>query len=185
MSREFPDFVDPWKAADGQRGFDGTVPLARLKRLLPLLAPIAAGDVAAFSARFGRDDQGQVTIDLRVEAALPLVCQRSMEPYREPVRRRSLLAVIEDRAQEDTLPGHYEPVLVEHGRLALAELVEDELLLALPEVPRNPEVAEVWVSTAGTEVEETEDERRHRPFEGLAELMGKGGGKSPDEGSED
>ena len=37
MPREFPEFVDPWKAADGKRLFQGTIPLRWMRRLAPLL----------------------------------------------------------------------------------------------------------------------------------------------------
>lgn len=155
------------------------MPLGRMKRLEPLLAPEAAGErvgrLVAFRIGFGHDEQGTVTADLQVEAQLPLVCQRSLERYLEPVRRRSRLAIIDDPALEEALPADYEPVLVEHGRVALIDLVEDELLLALPEVPRNPAVAEVEVSTEPPEaVHDSGAERTHRPFEALAGLLKKG-----------
>jgi uncharacterized protein len=181
MSREFPDFVDPWKAADGRRTFQGTMPLKRLERLEPLLAPVngslenavLARDDAWFSARFSYDEQGLVTIRLEVEAELPLICQRSLAPYREKIARRSLLVVIEDASGQDLVPEHYDPVLVENRRMALQDIVEEELLLAIPQVPRNPDVPEIDLSTDG-EVRipsEEEKEPSHRPFAGLAGLM--------------
>ena len=191
MSREFPDFVDPWKAADGNRVFRGTMPLKWMSRLGPLLAPAGPGSEAAaadeapaipwpdasFRARFGYDEQGVATIDLQVEADLPLICQRSMQPYLEHVERRSLLGVVDNVAGQDQLPANYEPVLVEHGRLALLELVEDELLLAVPQVPRNPAVAEIRLSTDGRPepLERDGEEPRQRPFSELAELLAKAG----------
>jgi uncharacterized protein len=187
MSREFPDFIDPWKSADGQREFRGTMPLKRMQRLRPMLAPeqeaAAAGKEqgaekvvwkdAGFHATFAHDEQGMVTIALEVNAELPLICQRSLVPYLERVERQSLLTVIEDIAEQETVPDSYEPVLVEHSRLALQDLVEDELLLAVPQVPRNPDTEIVKLSTDGV-VEtpsETEKEKTHRPFEGLLGLM--------------
>lgn len=137
MSREYPDWLDPRKAAEGRRTFSGSMPLVRMERLRPLLVN-CAGD-AHFTARFEFDAQGRVTILIAVEARLPLICQRSLEPYLEPVHRRSWLGVIENLAEQSSLPENYEPVLVEHGRLAMRDLVEDELLLGLPQVPRNPE----------------------------------------------
>jgi uncharacterized protein len=187
MSREFPDLLNPWKAADGHRSFEGTMPLSRMRRLAPLLAPAeqpAVGSAdrpgegviwkdAWFRADFEHDRQGHVTVELWVEAELPLVCQRSLRPYLEPVKRHSLLAVVENAEQEELLPGHYEPVLVEQGQMALLEVVEDELLLAVPEVPRDPNVREVSVSTDDTAAAPADDgaERTRRPFEGLAGLL--------------
>lgn len=181
MSREFPDVIDPWKAADGRREFRGTMPLRRMKRLTGMLAPswkgseqeAGAGTEARFQARFGHDRQGLVTVDLQVSAELPLVCQRNLEPYLEPVSRRSKLAVIESLAEQEELPESYEPVHVEHRRLALLDLVEDELLLGVPQVPRNRATKEIELSTDGEVAKPAtpEEEKTHRPFEGLAGLM--------------
>ena len=190
MSREFPDLLNPWKAADGRRTFEGTMPLARMKRLAPLLAPRAdaSGAVkpaepapvwadARFRADFAHDAQGNVTVELWVEAELPLICQRSLRPYLEPVKRHSLLAVVESVEAQELLPEHYEPVLVEQGRLALLDLVEDELLLGVPQVPRDPAVKEVDLSTdeAGSAEATEAAEPTQRPFEGLAGLLRKRG----------
>jgi uncharacterized protein len=171
MSREFPDLLDPWKAADGQRAFQGTMPLKRMSRLAPLLAAVEG--TARFSAWFRYDEQKNVIVDLAVDADLLLICQRSLEPYTEPVKRNSLLVIIENLAQQEEMPENYDPVLLQHGRLALLELVEDELLLGIPEVPRNPAVKEVELSTddAGRPASEGKEERFQRPFAGLAGML--------------
>ena len=133
---------------------------------------LVRGD-AAFIARFSYDRQGLITIRLDVEAELPLVCQRSLEPYREKVRRHSWLVVIEDVATQELIPDMYDPVLVEHRRMALLDIVEEELLLAIPQVPRSPESRLMDVSTDGNTVVPSFDEKtqRHKPFAGLAGLM--------------
>ena len=177
MSRDFPDTVDPWKAADGKRGFGGTVPLARLGRLAELLAPEEPGGIAwgeaGFEAVFGYDEQGLVTIRVAVRADLPLVCQRSLETYAEHVERMSMVAVITDVGQQETLPEQYEPVLVADRRLALADLVEEELLLAVPQVPRKPGAGDPGVPKDVTLESAPAHEKGpvHKPFAGLAGLM--------------
>lgn len=177
MSREFPDYIDPWKAADGRRTFQGSMPIRRMKRLAGLLEAgenDAALDSleAQFRMSFGRDRQGLVVIDLETRAVLPLLCQRSLEPYGEKVDRRSRLVVISHLSEAEEVPEAYDPVLVEDGRLALLDVVEDELLLAVPQVPRNPQIAAVELSTGGDEAPAREEqERTHRPFAGLAGLL--------------
>jgi len=172
MSREFPDFVDPWRAAEGGRRIGGTIPLARLSRLAPLLA--SNEGVADFSLLFGYDVQRRPTVAVQVSAPLSLVCQRSLEPYTEEIRQQSLLQVIGTLAEQAMLSGEEEYVLADEGRLAVAELVEDELLLAVPQVPRNPAVEPVRESTAGGDKHDPSsngDSGRQRPFEALNELM--------------
>ena len=161
------------------------MPLSRLDRLEELLAPAdgqagrdaGATEAAAFTATFGFDRQGFVVIDLEVTARLPLVCQKSLEVFCMPVERRSQLVVIEAVTDQETVPDHYEPFLVENRRLAMADLVEEELLLAVPQVPRRPDAgegktelpADVDIATSGGD----EDEPTHRPFADLAGLMKK------------
>jgi uncharacterized protein len=133
---------------------------------------VARGE-AGFTAMFSHDRQGLVTIRLDVEAELPLVCQRSLEPYREKVRRHSWLVVIEDVAEQELIPDMYDPVLVEHRRMALLDIVEEELLLAVPQVPRSPESRLMDVSTDGkTAIPAGEEKTQsYKPFAGLAGLL--------------
>lgn len=151
------------------------MPLSRMPRLLALLdsESDAGASEAAFEVAFGFDRQGLVKIDLEVRAELPLVCQRSLEPFTEPVSRRSLLTVIEHVEEQDTVPDHYEPVLVEDKRLALAALVEEELLLAVPQVPRSPDAGPMNLpgDIAVEESSEQDKEPTHRPFGELAGLL--------------
>ena len=116
MSREYPDWISPGRAAEGKRIFSGSIPIVRMKRLAALLVD-AQGD-ASFTAAFRTDLDRRVIIDLQVEAALPLVCQASLEVYHEQVNRRSELAVIDHDSEQDDLPDDYEPVMTENGRLS-------------------------------------------------------------------
>lgn len=188
MSREFPDFIEPWRAADGARQIAGTLPLARLKRLVPLLAlengGKAEGEVT-FGLEFGYDPQRRACVEVEVSAQLPLMCQRSLKPYTESISQHSVLVIISEASEQQLLSDDEEFLLVDEGRLAVADLVEDELLLAIPQVPRNPEVDAVIATTAtGDELDDQggleadhgatsakESGERQRPFEGLADMM--------------
>jgi len=171
MSREYPDWISPNRAAEGKRIFSGTIPLVRMKRLAALL--VDAKGEAAFTAVFRTDLDQRIIIDLQVEAALPLICQASLEVYDEQVIRNSELAVIDDDSEQFDLPENYEPVLTENGRLAIASLVEDELLLALPQIPRKPGLQGVVYSTGGPELtSETLPEGSNKnPFSALQGML--------------
>lgn len=171
MSRDFPDLIDPWKAADGQRRFQGTMQLKKMPRLTSLL--VSNNGEARFAVSFYYDLQKILVVDLTVTARLELICQRNLKPYIEPLRRNSLLAVIEKISEQESLPENYDPLLVEHKRIALLELVEDELLLEVPLVPRNPAVKEIRLSTDGAAppASEQHEEQLQRPFAGLADML--------------
>ncbi|HEY8587807.1 MAG TPA: YceD family protein [Rhodanobacter sp.] len=93
-----------------------------------------------FELDFGRDELGISFVDVRVTAALSLICQRTLEPFVLPITVDTRLGLIRQEQEEAGLPPDCEPLLVpEDGRLSLADVMEDELLLALPLVPVNPD----------------------------------------------
>jgi len=171
MSREYPDWISPGRAAEGKRVFSGTIALSRMKRLAALLDD-ARGD-ASFVVAFSTDIDKRVVIDLQVQATLPLICQASLEAYDEQVKRRSDLAVIDHESEQAELPDNYEPVLTEDGRLAIAGLVEDELLLGLPQIPRKPGLKKVEYSTGGQlpESDSPQHGGRKNPFAALQDIL--------------
>jgi len=175
MSREYPDWISPVRAAEGKRIFSGTIPFLRMKRLAALL--VDAQGKASFVAAFRSDIDKRVVIDLQVEAALPLVCQASLEVYNEQLKRRSNLVVIDNDGEQTEVPDHYEPIQTEHGRLAIVNLVEDELLLGLPQIPRKPGSRTVNYSTTGATHKEQLPQQgaRKNPFAVLKDMLKSGG----------
>lgn len=175
MSLEYPDFIDPQKAAEGHRSFSGTIALSRMERLKPFLA--SDDGLVSFSAEFDRDSLVGVRIQVGVEATLWLLCQRSLEPYQEVIERTSLLGVIDDISKESLLPEGYEGILAEHGKVSFLTMVEDELILALPQVPRNPDLPELeaesdnYILADETSVQEAGQQPRQQPFAGLADQL--------------
>ena len=166
MSREFPDWVDPVKAAAAAREFQGSVPLSRLTRLAELLAD-EEGE-AEFHLAFSFDDQRQVRVEVSVNAQVRLVCQRTLDRYRADIEGASTVGIAASERDAEAMPGDYEPLLCTDGRLRLMDLVEEELVLALPLVPRKPDSEPV-----GPESEAAGDDRQ-RPFAVLAGMKRNG-----------
>jgi uncharacterized metal-binding protein YceD (DUF177 family) len=67
------------------------------------------------------------------------------------------------------VPPELETALAPAGRIALAELVEEELMLALPAAPRHEEGQ---CPAARPEARENEASEVQRPFANLGELLG-------------
>ncbi|MCC5864924.1 MAG: DUF177 domain-containing protein [Wenzhouxiangella sp.] len=161
MSRDFPDWINPDKAAAARREFSGTMPLSRMPRLSGLIEGIEQGSIN-FRLSFARDEQNQVRIDVKVEGRVPMRCQRTLAIFEQIVSGRSVVAVVSSEDEVASLPDDYEPVLCPDQRLELAALVEEEVLLSLPLVPVDPDTSQVG------QPERLAD--THRPFEVLAEL---------------
>ena len=172
MSADVPEVLDAWRMVAARRSFDGRLPLASMARLRDLLEQ-PEGE-ARFSLEFGRDALEVPYAALRVDTALPLVCQRSLQRFLLPVaieQRFGLVRGGEDAdAEEAGLPGGYEALAVgDDGVLRPADLVEDELILAVPLVPVAPgseALERDWPVPA-------EEESRANPFAALAALKKK------------
>lgn len=165
-SERVPEVLDAWRMVTARRGFEGRLPLSALTRLQGSLVDTGGGDVR-FSLDFDRDGLQVPYVELRVDAELPLECQRSMERFLLPVQIVQRLGLIRDEAEEAALPPGYEPLLVpEDGQLRTAELVEDELILAVPVVPVKPGSEAVERDWPASEIEQ----ERANPFAALSAL---------------
>lgn len=151
-----------------RRQFEGRVALSALSRLSGSLAD-TEGE-CSFTLEFGHDALQVPFIELTLETGLPLVCQRSLERFVFPVKAVQRLGLIRDEEQEAALPPGYEPLLVpEDGMLRPLDLVEDELVLALPVVPVSPDsepVDRTWSASV-------EEQQAASPFAALAALKKK------------
>jgi uncharacterized protein len=165
MSVALPERVDASRMVQARRSFQGTLPLAALKRLRDSLA--AVDGAADYDLEFGRDELGIAYLAVHVEAELPLTCQRTLEVFRQPVRIDQRLGLIEDEREEAALPPGYEPLLIADGGLNLVEVIEDELILALPVVPLKPGAPLEWREEPPLE---EADEKEANPFAALARL---------------
>ena len=165
MSTALPPVLDAWRAVSAGARYEGSLSLERLERLRPSLTD-ADGRVD-YVVQFGRDALDQAYVELAVKARLPLQCQRSLERYLQPVELVQRLGLITREAQEASLPEGTEPLLLEgSAELHPAGLIEDELILALPVVPIDPEAGEL--AAEWQPVADAED--KPNPFAALAAL---------------
>jgi uncharacterized protein len=152
-----------------RRSFQGSLPIAAMPRLCEVLADDAG--LATYELDFGRDDYGTAYVDVRVQAPLWLVCQRTLEPFVMPVAVDSRLGLIRSEREESALPAGFEPLLIaEDDKLNPIDVIEDELLLALPLVPVNPDSELPEEVTRPPAEDVPAEERPDNPFAVLREL---------------
>jgi uncharacterized protein len=139
-----------------------------LGRLVPELADDSG--TARGELRFVRD-HGFPAADVIAEAELTLTCQRCMQPVKRRVKTESRVVFPPDEASAERLPAEVETMLAPEGRLRLADVLGEELLLALPLSPRH--AGENGCGDAGATGVAAEEEQMEvqRPFAALAELM--------------
>jgi uncharacterized protein len=148
------------------RVFEGRLPLRRLERLQDLLAS-AEGDLV-YRVEFGVDDFDVAFVDIHVDTGLPLVCQRTMKAFVQPCSISQRLGLMRDEREENALPAGYEPLLVADGQLHIKDVLEDELILAMPLVALSPgaPLEQVPVTTES----EPEAGQSPNPFAALGQL---------------
>jgi uncharacterized protein len=152
--------------ADAGTRVELVVPVERLTRIAEHLT--SREGVVTGSVVLGRE-QGRIVAEVELATTLALRCQRCMQPMQLPIECRSRVVLLEDEAAAAEVPPELETVLAPAGRLPLAELVEEELLLALPAAPRH-----AGVCPGGERGEaETGSQPTQRPFANLGELLGR------------
>ena len=166
MSVALPPQIDVWRMVANQRCFEGSFPLAQFPRLTELLVD-SEGD-CRYEVAFYRDPLKIDVMHIKLHAVLPLVCQRSLERFGYRVEIDQRLGLIGDESQEAALPEDMEAVMIEgNGEVSPLQLIEDDLLLAIPLVPINPDASELvpkW------DDEEALEPQKPHPFAALAAL---------------
>ena len=171
--------VDLFEFCRQGRASSGEAPLAALTRL-----DLANREGALrWEATGGRNAEGKDILRLGIAGSLRLVCQRCLEPLTLAVDLQRNYRVVRTEAEADALPlddEEYDPV-VGSNAFDLVALLEDEVLLSLPAVPRHnrcPDHAAgsaVAVAAGAAGQPAAEPPARPNPFAVLAQLKGKTG----------
>lgn len=168
--------IDSVEFSRQARALEGEVAVARLERLADLISEntgVLRCSLRGIPASQGRG--GKAGLELAVTGSLRLRCERCLETMDFPLRLASRLQLVApgeswpdaDGEGEDALTGGNEGDgedwdAIEAGReMSVLALIEDEVLLALPIVPRH-EVCRPPVAM--------EDEHEPSPFAVLAKL---------------
>ncbi len=178
MSKEFVAArLDLRSFAQSAASIAGRDPLSAYKRL----AAEADGELegrhvdwtARGESRSVRGSPDQVWLHLNAQATLPMICQRCLTPVEIDVLVDRPFRFVPDEetaaAQDEEAD---EDVLALNRAFDLPELVEDELLMELPVVPRH-ETCPVEVKLAvADEKFEAEMAAKPNPFAALSKLKG-------------
>lgn len=173
MSEKFiPEYVDPIRLAEQNLRLEGLVKLVDMQRLNASRHQAGEDETASVDLQFGVDEQGQPYIKGHLKTSLGLQCQRCMERLTYEIMSDFALGIIKSLDEEKSLPDQYEPAMVkEDGQLALRDLIEDELILNLPLIPRHdPEACKIKLPLSDSGWKEGESEN---PFQVLQSLKHK------------
>lgn len=169
MSGKLPQRIDPFRAAEQGRVLKGEIPVRQLTRLLDVVAE--PGQDLPVEFRFVKDDGGQSFVEVACHAVLVLRCERCLGNVDFTLDLHHRLALIDE--QSEKAQNGVDAVAVDDEGLFLREMLEDEILLSLPLIPRHASLDAcdqdkiAWIKSP----ENSESpERAANPFEILKKL---------------
>jgi uncharacterized protein len=169
MINHLPDRLDLYAAAEAGRVLRGRVGLARLERALPQLES-PEGELEVL-LELGRDEDGTRYLAGSVQGRLVLLCQRCLEPMEYPLDVTFRLGLVHSQEQMQGLSDRYDPLLLTGEPASLAEVITDEVLLALPIVALHG--GENTCQPPVTDYQTPANSQRESPFAVLAQLKQK------------
>lgn len=122
-----------------------------------------------------------IWLHVKAQAAIARTCQRCMHPMLVELAVDQRIRFVEGEDAAARLDAEVEEdVLPLQAAINLAELIEDELLLALPVIPKHDRCPEAWPGLGAAEASPPDvDDARDNPFAVLAAL------KRPPQGHND
>ncbi len=135
MSGHIPLKINPFDLCARGEVLEGTIPLEQLPRLKGLLKS-QDGDVAVKLA-FDRQSDGLPTIIGLLSAELTLTCQRCGGTVGCDINVGLKISPVVDDKKAKELSEEFDPWLITDETVSLGEMIEEELLLSLPMIPKH------------------------------------------------
>lgn len=173
LNDSLPKYFDPRKYANHESAFEGRVPLNQFKELCAVLASDEGDVFIHLDFRVDEDRRYIATGSIRAE--VQLICQRCMEATPYELEVDLSLGFVYDEDHAKNLPKEYDPVVMTDGEVILADMVEQEIILALPIVAYHEESGcnPTAVKYASSTDDAPDDEQKPNPFSILAQLKAK------------
>jgi len=170
MSKPLPSRFNPdYMARDGTK-YEVELPFRRLPRLCELLD--SAEGEARVSATFSRR-KDHIVVSGRLQTDYPLLCQRCLSPMIVFVDERYELVFVGDEAAAKALPKEFDPIILDDtGMIHQTDLLEDELILHVPAIPKHSDHAGCVSGDRefGTPLTDADEAQKARPFDALRKL---------------
>ncbi|MFN2309900.1 MAG: YceD family protein [Gammaproteobacteria bacterium] len=170
MRDRLPESIDTAAVKAAGREYRGELSLVGMARLGGAVRDLDVPELQV-SLYAGRDPGGVLCLEGRIQGLLHLTCQRCLDRLDHSVEVEFRLALVNSEAEAERLGEAYEPWLLEHERLVIREVIEDELLLAVPAFPQHAASEPCALPGYRQETVEHTDEGKPNPFAALARLQ--------------
>ncbi len=168
MAKSLPDSIDLNAAVRKEWQLNGEVLLSDLDRMpLELIASTDAVIKYDIGFKHSKTVLGEAVI--KIESELELICQRSLDTFKFPLKSDSTIGFISELEDEAKLVANVSPSWVEDMLVDPKALLEDEILLMIPDIPLKPG-AELDSQYLTDQDEEPVAEETQNPFAALKDL---------------
>ena len=169
MLDRLPRYIDPLHLADKRGVLKGELSLKDFGRLSDMLFDTDGNvEIELFFSREGR----MAKIEGKIETHLRLICQNCLKAIDWPVQADVQLGIVNSLDQIERLPPGFEPLLIEEEKILLQDIIEDELLLNLPQYPKHskPCIVQDTDRVMPSQAESDRQKRQDNPFSILTTL---------------
>lgn len=134
MFNHLPDLVDPLRLVDRQSRFRSKISLIGMDRLKEFL--VDENGVAEFELSFEKQGEYSSVVGF-VKSNLILACQVCLQDLSWTVHSKINLAIVSSIDEANLLSDTFEPLLLQEQTIAIKSIIEDELILAIPIIPKH------------------------------------------------
>lgn len=164
-------FVDTIALARSAGTVSGVTPLSAFERLLEDQPDQAPDAQVAWQVQGEADGRGRWFLELTADTVVLLQCQRCLRPLEWPVHVRNRLEIVKSESDLDGEDEDQPERIVGSARFDLLELIQDEIILVLPYVPRHETCpGQTDAGTADSPQGDDAAPKRPSPFAALAKL---------------
>ena len=168
LTGPLPDTVNFIEYLENGSILKGSIPLTQFARLCELVE--SDGGNVEVSLAFKQGEMQRVTAVGTAMTELKLACQSCLEVMSLPIAIHVDVTLVDDESELAALPPENDGMVVDPPMVSLTDIIEDDLILVLPMVPRHEELCGgLQRKDAKTEFVE----EMHRPFAKLSELIDK------------
>ena len=166
MSDKLPDLIDPILFAERRSVLSGAIKIAALERLAAFVDNDGDINVSVLFSKHGK----RSVIAGSIKTSLSLECQSCLEAMSWPLDLSFKLGVVSSLQEADQIEIDCEPLLLNGEKVSLYDLIEDEILLALPDYPKHGHDCIPQHSSKDTNFDDDSQNKTNNPFSVLAKL---------------
>ncbi len=177
LAGPIPALLDHRKLANQQGIVSGAFPVQQLDRFCEVLAD-PDGDVS-LDLVFSKGERDRTCVTGRLQASVSLICQTCLQPMKQALSCELTVVIVAREEDLESLEGDQDGILHPEKLIPVAALIEDELMLAVPMIPRHDKddcpdsEYKLSPSPVKAENDSLQAEETYKPFADLAAVLKK------------